>query len=363
MWLADMNLYSFIIPVYNCENYIENCVASIMEIQLNYYEIILIDDGSSDYSGNVCDALSEKYIQVKCVHQDNQGVSSARNRGVKESSGKYVVFLDADDAINPDVFRDKLNLLEQDDSIDLLISGMSFDYYRKNKCYRREHMGYLYEGKMDKIHWAEGLYNLYLCNGISSLCNKVFKRSILNEYQLKLRNDMFLYEDLEFVLRYLASCNVIYNTPEVVYFYRQQEDEGNAGRRLKRIEHISLLVNQISDAFNGILARADQDISQEVVISNRDKILMRLYLILAREKIAVSGLSEIREICNEMSDWYMEQPEDEKEELSKTEQAYLNKILKGKAVQLKWEDIKVKLRHRVAVFVKSTQFYQWCRNR
>lgn len=358
-----MNLYSFIIPVYNCEDYLEDCVNGIIEMQLNNYEIILIDDGSMDRSGKVCDVLSEKHRQVKVVHQENQGASAARNRGLDEASGKYIIFLDADDTINPNVFRKKLNLLEQDDAIDLLLFGMSFDYYQSGQCYRREQLGYPYEGKIDQGQCRNELYELYLCNAISPLWNKVFKRSILDKNQLRLKDDMFLYEDLEFVLRYLAYCNVIYNTPEVAYYYRQQEDEGNAGRRLKRIEHISLLVNQISNAFNSILALADQDISKEVVISNRDKILMRLYLILAREKIAVSSLPEIRKVCNEMSDWYMIQPEGEKEELLKSEQAYLNKILKGKAMQLKWEDMRVKLRHRLAVVVKSTQVYQWCRNR
>ncbi|MBY7659044.1 glycosyltransferase, partial [Lactiplantibacillus plantarum] len=92
-----MMKFSIIIPVYNSEKYIEKCVSSITQQTHQDLEIFLIDDGSTDNSGNICDELSKADSRVKTIHQENGGTSKSRNTGLKEATGDYVMFMDNDD--------------------------------------------------------------------------------------------------------------------------------------------------------------------------------------------------------------------------------------------------------------------------
>ena len=91
---------SFIIPVYNCKAYLPACVESIRAVNVADYEILLIDDGSTDGSGIVCDELAERFPEIRVVHQANAGASAARNRGIQEATGELILFIDADDSID-----------------------------------------------------------------------------------------------------------------------------------------------------------------------------------------------------------------------------------------------------------------------
>ena len=102
--------FSFIIPVYNCKQYLTGCIGSIEEIQLDNYEVLLIDDGSTDGSGDLCDVIAHKNHCVRCYHQKNRGVSAARNKGLELATGNYVLFIDADDQIEPSKLKEVLEV-------------------------------------------------------------------------------------------------------------------------------------------------------------------------------------------------------------------------------------------------------------
>ena len=102
--------FSVIIPVYNVEKYLQECLKSILEQTYNNYEIILVDDGSTDSSGKICDEYAQKYPNIHTYHQVNQGQSVARNMGVKKAEGEYIWFVDSDDVI---IKRDALELLQK----------------------------------------------------------------------------------------------------------------------------------------------------------------------------------------------------------------------------------------------------------
>ena len=106
-----MKKISVIVPVYNTEKYLKRCVCSIINQNYHNVEIILIDDGSKDSSGKVCDILAEQDSRIKVIHQVNAGVSKARNIGIDNANGDYVVFLDSDDELLPNVFNDLIPLL------------------------------------------------------------------------------------------------------------------------------------------------------------------------------------------------------------------------------------------------------------
>ena len=96
---------SLIIPVYNVEKYLEECLDSVIMQIIVDMEIILIDDGSKDNSGKICDKYAEKYNFIKVVHKKNEGVSVARNTGIKMAQGNYIFFLDSDDMLAPNILK------------------------------------------------------------------------------------------------------------------------------------------------------------------------------------------------------------------------------------------------------------------
>ena len=106
-------LISVIVPVYNCEKYIEICIRSVLQQTYTNLELILVDDGSTDGSGKVCDQYVDQDTRVKVIHKENGGVSSARNRGIENAVGDWYSFVDADDFIDKDMYSILMTLQEK----------------------------------------------------------------------------------------------------------------------------------------------------------------------------------------------------------------------------------------------------------
>ena len=106
---------SIIIPVYNVERYLPVCLESIVQQSMDDYEVILVDDGSTDSSGPICNEYADRHPQFRVIHQQNQGISAARNAGVVESKGKYLLFLDSDDFLVPNSLSKLLELANKND--------------------------------------------------------------------------------------------------------------------------------------------------------------------------------------------------------------------------------------------------------
>lgn len=121
-------LLSIVVPVYNCEDYLGRCLDSILKIDVDSFELILVDDGSKDSSPAICDEYAEKYPQVKVIHQENQGPSAARNHGIDIALGKYIAFVDSDDWIDRDLFTDFISYMEEDENLDICISGTTKNF-------------------------------------------------------------------------------------------------------------------------------------------------------------------------------------------------------------------------------------------
>lgn len=342
---------SFIIPVYNCGRYLNKFIREIEAVGLHNYEIILVNDGSTDDSGNICDEIAKENEKICCIHQKNQGVSSARNHGLQAASGDYVCFFDADDDIEPEKLYELLRSIEKEETvIDIAFFGMAFDYYYKGKMYRRDEMMTPLQGIQDEKRWSQRLEDLFYSNSLSPIWNKVFRREFLIEYGLYFSKDMFIYEDLEYSLRCMSYCSNILFEPCVIYYYRQSEDEGNAGRRLMRIEYISSIVDQIETAFDKLEEHADQATEKEI-----NHILISLYLVLAREKITVSSVKQIRQICGDFADWYRRH---NNIEIPAESKAYARVLLESKIMRILLKREYTEVRHRIAVGVKNTGVYQ-----
>lgn len=332
---------SIIIPAYCCGKTLKTTLESVLAAGLPDFEVLLIDDGSTDDTGALCDKLAVQFPPIRVIHQSNGGASAARNRGIREAAGELLLFMDADDSIEPDLLR-KILSDPRCGQADLTIYGLTFDYYKNGKRYRRDPLFYPADGILSALVWGSAFTELYEKNSLSSICNKVFKRDILTRNSLFLNETMFLYEDLEFVLRYMEHCDRIWNVPLAVYHYRQAEDEGNAKRRLARIDSIPQFLQPIETALTQLSLR-----NPAISSDQANHILQRLHLVLAREKVSVSTIAGIRGICDGFLQWSLFHP-------LPLDASRFQKRLQNKRATLLWlADKKTALRHGIAVWVKS----------
>ncbi len=188
---------SIVVPVYNKKNYIEDTVKRILRQTFDDFELLLIDDGSVDGSGEICDRLSAGDARVKVFHTENRGVSAARNLGIKKAVGKYISFIDADDRIKRD-FLEKLHCAITEENADMSVCG----YYevRKSKAVMHLHKNY---GSGDKAY--EALRQNLLC----ILWNKLYVREKIKHL---FDEGISTCEDSLFTARYYYD-----NRPKVAY--------------------------------------------------------------------------------------------------------------------------------------------------
>ena len=297
-----------------------------------------MDDGATDGSSEMCDELAESFgteaFNIRVIHQPNGGVSAARNAGLKVAEGEYVLFVDSDDTIEAELLSELLDTIEAEPT-DMAVFGLSFDYYSGEKLYRRDTLLPPAQGEKSLEQCSEMLFELFKCNSLSAIWNKIIRKNVFDKNNIALREDMFLYEDLEFSLRVLANCENVYFYPEAIYRYRQANEEGNAGRRLMRIPHIPELIKKIEAALNDITG-------------DNSRILLDLYLALAREKIAAAPKDEIKIVCDDFRSWI-----DGHELLSNIAgREYAMHIYNGDVRTLMNKRRYTKVRHSVANWIK-----------
>lgn len=209
-----MTKYSFIVPVFNTKLYLERCVKSILQQSYQHYEILLIDDGSTDGSGELCDKLSHNDIRIKVFHQPNSGVSIARNNGIKHAIGDFLIFIDSDDWIS-------INYLN---CIEYMVASVDCEIF----CYKNFISNkYINENKKNNFTSIQKLgINEYIKNGrfYPALWSYVFKRSVVLKYNLLLNKDLRYSEDSNFIFKYLLYSTHIAISNERLYFYFLRND-------------------------------------------------------------------------------------------------------------------------------------------
>lgn len=188
---------SIIVPVYNIEKYLHRCIDSILAQSFSDFEVLLIDDGSTDSSGIICDEYSQKDNRVKVFHKENGGVSSARNIGLKNANGKWITFIDSDDVIENDYIN---NIIKVNDGIDLVITG-----YKQKKGDIIETVEYS-EQIICVNEFLSQILNtsIYLISCIFyHPWRKLYKRSIIDNNRIEFDEDLFYGEDTVFIIKYL----------------------------------------------------------------------------------------------------------------------------------------------------------------
>lgn len=201
-------MISIIIPVYNACKLLNRCISSIVSQTYSDIEIILVDDGSSDGSDELCDILASKDCRIKVLHKKNGGVSSARNEGLKIAKGEYILLLDSDDALEPNTCEELLKL-QRKKNVDCIIFG--FKQENGNIWTPRQFKQYdsIEDFRLDFSYWL----NTEL---LSSSVNKLYKR---NKIKVLYPEDISFGEDLIFSLNYLKHCERIIFTPATYYLH------------------------------------------------------------------------------------------------------------------------------------------------
>ena len=345
---------SVIIPVYNMPS-VRICVDQLYCCLSDKDEIILVDDGSKDDTGSVCDSLAGKYSRVRVVHQKNQGAAAARNRGIAEASGRLIMFMDADDRILPGMIERAAEVFSGPQAPDLLLFGHSACYYRGLKLTRKEIRRIPADGVVTMQDIAKQLYNFFVCNALSPVWNKVFRKDILEETGLLLNSSMTVYEDLDFTLRYLAHCQSIYCMNRTGYCYRIQEKAGNTGKRMQRIEDIGEILEPLAADFEllqNVLIHNSPDVLP-VYTAEKDRIIRQLFLILAREKLSVTGFLQLKEQCRKMRGTLSWLPPCSGNAMSKYERRMVDWIENNCCMEIYLERKYAALRHKAAVAIKS----------
>lgn len=250
-------LFSIIIPVYNVENYLSKCVGSVLNQSYSDFEIILINDGSTDKSAELCDNFMKKDRRVKSIHQLNSGVSTARNRGLELSSGDYVLFMDSDDYWDNDsVLYDLVTILKEEDNPDW-IHNDSYIIERSNGT------KYIHETGLNPSIFNSLIGKKALINFLSSteyfmgsVCKSVFKTSVIKEHKIEFEDGISVGEDADWLYRFIlrSKRNILINRP----FYCHRFDRPGSAMATKNYYKINSYLSIIEKWFDIAVATNDE---------------------------------------------------------------------------------------------------------
>ena len=207
-----MPKYSIIIPVYNAERYIDECLSSILNQNFNDYEIILINDGSTDKSSIICKKYADKYTLIRYFNKYNEGVSATRNYGIDKANGKYIIFIDSDDVIE----KNFLSVIDND------IKNNDFLIYGYYKMYCNKKIKYKLETTINKEQLKKLIYTDEKISGY--LWNKVFRADVILNNKLKFNTKIHYSEDLLFIDDYMEFVNNFYIESQCLYNYRMRKN-------------------------------------------------------------------------------------------------------------------------------------------
>jgi Glycosyl transferase family 2. len=224
-------LVSIIVPIYNSEKTLGRCIESILNQTYKDFELILLNDGSTDDSGRICDMYASQDIRVHVVHKENTGVSDTRNQGIAMARGQYLQFVDSDDWITPDATELFVRTAEKY-QCDMIIA----DFYRVIGERVSKKGAIEQEGIIDRVAYATYMMQKPADFYYGVLWNKFFKRSIVEKYGLKMDSAISWCEDFIFNLEYLRYVRSVYVLKIPVYYYVKTKGSlVSQGMSVKRI--------------------------------------------------------------------------------------------------------------------------------
>ena len=325
--------YSVLVPAYNCEKTIAYTVDSIQKSGLTDFEILIIDDGSTDQTLPVLRQIAARYPNIVLLTKPNGGVSTARNLGLEKASGEYLIFVDADDILAPDCYVRAVEKIALEKP-DILMFGMRFEHYYRGVCYQQEDLVCSFEAKLSSVELSSHLSELFRCNYLSPIWNKIIRREIVVQNHLRFSEEMFLLEDCKFSLDCLRYCESVLLLPEVVYRYQLLDDGKKARARVRHLPSLSTYMVHFSDlpmAFSGII---------------RD-----IYWMLLSQRISFATTKN--QLKLETEDFRQSPFYDEKPAVS----VAVRQLQEGRFIRILIQNIKSRIRHRFVVLYKTAKHF------
>lgn len=246
-------LISIIIPIYNAKDYLQKCLNSVIGQTYKDLEIILINDGSTDESGKICDVYANIDNRIIVIHKNNEGVSAARNYGLKIAKGKYIGFIDPDDWLEHDMIDYLYNLITKYNA-DMSICG----FYKENPDGKL--LDKYRESNLKLLNGKETI-NLMLDNGY--VWNKLFSKKIIDQYRIKFDENIAFCEDMLFCCQYLMKAKkVVYENKPKYHYIIHGENITKSQFSFKKVSSLDAL-NKIID-----LIRDNKEININRYINN-----------------------------------------------------------------------------------------------
>lgn len=215
-----MSYFSIVIPVYQTEKYIAECIESVLRQDMSDYELILVDDGSTDGSPQICDQYALKYEKIYTIHKENGGLSDARNTGMRNATGKYLLFLDSDDFWSDNQFLKKLRIQIEYQNCDVM--NFHYKYFYEEEHQTIDFFSTINEESLVKMNADQRFQYLIEQNQyIASACNKAVLRELILQNSLYFRVGITS-EDIEWCAQLALCSNKMGGCNLDAYCYRQR---------------------------------------------------------------------------------------------------------------------------------------------
>ena len=283
--------YSVIIPVYNVEKYIDRCLKSIISQNYDDLEIIVVDNGSTDSSGSICDTYANEYSNISVYHIENHGVGSARNFGLSKARGEFIYFVDSDDYLVGNLFADFADKLVLDMDLAVFSYYNSFEEDLTEK--QRTEKSLPFKGNYDKDGFIKIFKELFLSDMLYTVWNKIYRREFLLENNLSFEQ-YELGEDVRFNLDVYRNVNKIYLSQDSYYVYViGRNGSAMSGYNPKRLQYqlqeLKLVDNLLED-WHLDNSNLDNNVKARILMSN-------IYNI-TKQKLPVNKkVKLVKEIC------------------------------------------------------------------
>lgn len=260
---------SVIVPVYNAEAYLYKCVKSILNQTYKNLDIILIDDGSSDHSGEICDGLAEKDRRIRVFHTKNHGVVAARNYGVNKAQGNLITFVDSDDWIEPDMYLYMLEVYEKYEP-DMITSGLIYDAAVNSKTLECDLIA---EGIYDKGQIEREIIPVMMFDQrkrrravTSAVCNKIIRKDLWNKASQGINSQITYGEDAAVVYLCLAQAQKAFFINGAWYHYRVNNNSMVHSFNITAFEKIKNFMDYMKVAYErlGIWNQMEVQLSEYV---------------------------------------------------------------------------------------------------
>ncbi len=243
--MRDNSLVSVIVPVYNVQEYLNECIDSVISQTYTQTEIILIDDGSTDNSGKICDDYARKDSRIKVIHKENGGLSEARNTGVKNATGKYIYFIDSDDYILPDTLKELTDIAEAEDADIVYFDAKSFEEgekgfnieqrYIRKKEYKTDEGFKVFEALQNNKEYHP------------SVCLLFFNKKFFDENKLEFVSGIY-HEDMIFTYIALCLANRVAQCKKAFYMRRYRNESITVSRKNeKHFNGLLCVYNKVKD--------------------------------------------------------------------------------------------------------------------